>query len=618
MLRSSQCRCKWSQCGHESIISVYIEELRLKYRNGHEAMEACSDLRSTGASGHGVVTILSYLSTLKSIIRNTETINVEENVEGLVVAGELTAPRIFFKFTEADREQWCKQLLQEHDFGHSDRRSRGLQRRKEIPTSQCEGSQTNRAHRIQWTAGTAVTGYEQISLEAAVNNLMYALVIGQAICLLDGVRGHRLHTQLHYTTSPAMKSGSRPSFIADAKLDQYCGRVESNNQRETMSKKKHGIETFHALDGWCFKYLGLDEEEEETLKKFAPSLIDDDRAHSHHWTSGHGRTALLFRLTHSLLPLRDSLQSYLALITRLPMTSLSVILNDPESTIPSYCRTAYTSRGPNQARGNNSEFLTLSSTRYLEPSQQRQGDPGLNPSSPSSSNFLESRSLYGGSSRQFATTYTGNATGVGLATSWDYGGSFYAPSLLDPFVLITFPEPGPATVNSEVAALRSFCSQITPLLLNQNRFQRNLNNWLGRKTSLTLSLLELLSQMLKFRETAQNRRREARVLQVKKVRCSCDPNSKLEEDAPCIPCTKAGIPCDYSPPLEGSRAFDVVLRRRQSRVNERPKPRANPRRKQDEIRRFVTPVSAEDFARTLSPSTSNSTTSRHGTPFDGL
>ncbi|KAH6890766.1 hypothetical protein BKA70DRAFT_1234517 [Coprinopsis sp. MPI-PUGE-AT-0042] len=336
------------------------------------------------------------------------------------------------------------------------------------------------------------------------NNLMYALVIGQAICLLDGVRGHRLHTQLHYTTSPAMKSGSRPSFIADAKLDQYCGRVESNNQRETMSKKKHGIETFHALDG-C------------------------------------------------------------------------------------------------------------------------------------SSNFLESRSLYGGSSRQFGTTYTGNATGVGLATSWDYGGSFYAPSLLDPFVLITFPEPGPATVNSEVAALRSFCSQITPLLVPEEPEKlarsQDLSHTVPPRAAVPNAEISgdrpkskargkgssgQGSRSRRSRQPKTVKRSACHSCKVKKVRCSCDPNSKLEEDAPCIPCTKAGIPCDYSPPLEGSRAFDVVLRRCQSRVNERPKPRANPRRKRDEIRRFVTPASAEDFARTLSPSTSNSTTSRHGTPFDGL
>ncbi|KAH6888338.1 hypothetical protein BKA70DRAFT_1235432 [Coprinopsis sp. MPI-PUGE-AT-0042] len=63
---------------------------------------------------------------------------------------------------------------------------------------------------------------------------------------------------------------------------------------------------------------------------------------------------------------------------------------------------------------------------------------------------------------------------------------------------------------------------------------------------------------------------------IKKTRCSNDTPPEEDPDASCTPCIKDGIICDYSPPLEGSPAYDVVLRRCQNRANERkhqpPKP----------------------------------------------
>ncbi|KAH6880212.1 hypothetical protein BKA70DRAFT_1239008 [Coprinopsis sp. MPI-PUGE-AT-0042] len=280
------------------------------------------------------------------------------------------------------------------------------------------------------------------------------------------------------------------------------------------------------------------------------------------------------------------------------MTSLSAILNDPDSTAPA---THHTSRGFYQARWNNSESSTQPSTAY--PEQASQGDFGLVPSLPAPCSLYDDRNLYGGSSRQFGTAYAGNTPDGELVTRWGYGDSLYNASLLDPSMLISnCPIPCLDVASPEAATLGDYPHSQTPWLISDDDAQmvpsRDLSCTVPSSAPITNADVssERRKAKSKSRTNASSGRggrsrqsKQPKIIKrsachsckVKKVRCSSNPDAMLEEDT-CMPCINAGIPCDYSPPLEGSKAFNVALRRRQNRETERKRrlpPRVNPRRK---------------------------------------
>ncbi|KAH6888893.1 hypothetical protein BKA70DRAFT_1235236 [Coprinopsis sp. MPI-PUGE-AT-0042] len=285
------------------------------------------------------------------------------------------------------------------------------------------------------------------------------------------------------------------------------------------------------------------------------------------------------------------------------MTSLSAILNDPDSTAPA---THHTSRGFYQARWNNSESSTQPSTAY--PEQASQGDFGLVPSLPAPCSLYDDRNLYGGSSRQFGTAYAGNTPDGELVTRWGYGDSLYNASLLGSFYAYlqlshTLPRCGqsrggytwrlPSLSDSLAAKSKQISDDDAQMVPS-----RDLSCTVPSSAPITNA--DVSSKRRKAKSKSRTnassgrggrsrqskqpkiiKRSACHSCKVKKVRCSSNPDAMLEEDA-CMPCINAGIPCDYSPPLEGSKAFNVALRRRQNRETERkrrPPPRVNPRRK---------------------------------------
>ncbi|KAH6899288.1 hypothetical protein BKA70DRAFT_1437434 [Coprinopsis sp. MPI-PUGE-AT-0042] len=309
------------------------------------------------------------------------------------------------------------------------------------------------------------------------------------------------------------------------------------------------------------------------------------------------------------------------------MTTLSLILNDPEPPqgFPSHRQLVHSPfQEPLAYWSDNQDFLLPSAAFSGQQTYNRSFVllPFSSNASQSACNlFLDTRSSHCGPGGLPGPANNGGE--VDLMTGWPYSGSLLVPSLLDPASVPTCDEPSQDSVSSKTDFERELhASPLLKLLihwysprdhlaLRPHRFQPQRRNPSATPES---SSRTTRSSVLRTRSCQPTnvklvKRPACHSCKVKKIRCFSDPNLGDSDSTPCMPCRKNGNVCDYSRPLEGSRAFDVALRQRQIRDDERkrrpPKaPRAKkPRKKCGGVRRFVTPVSAEDFAKILEAST---------------
>ncbi|KAH6893810.1 hypothetical protein BKA70DRAFT_1233157 [Coprinopsis sp. MPI-PUGE-AT-0042] len=284
------------------------------------------------------------------------------------------------------------------------------------------------------------------------------------------------------------------------------------------------------------------------------------------------------------------------------MTALSLILNDLESTqgVPN-CRQDVHSNF-SEPYSNNGQSLFLPSTPH--PGQQRYNSSFVLYPFPSGAGQL----LCSCGSGRLAAGAVDSTKEVDLITGWINEGAFLVPSLLDAFVSSPmYNELNPAVVSHEAESVHEHITTVLPTPEAPDQADKSHGSCIAAllpSTSTAEVLFERPAAETSSRSTRScirsNRSRRpnspkivkrpaCHSCKVKKVRCSSDSKLDISENESCIPCKKAGISCDYSPPLEGSPAFDVALRRRQIREAERkrrpPKaPRAKPRKKRDGVR----------------------------------